>query len=132
VIEDWKANKSALVAADIDRSFSADVKLSKIGVAVNRKLEKLRNQMLIDDPVIVTAPHYEKLDSLFLSKLYKCFLHMPKPAVHHTHLTACAEEQFLIMLTYNDFVYYSEKDNLFYTNQKGCDLPGYLPVNVLR
>ena len=116
MIEDWKAKEKALLAADVDRSHSVDVKLSKIGVVVNRKLDKLRNQMLIDDPVLVTAPHYEKLDTILLSQLYKCFLHMPKPAVHHTHLTACADVNFSISLTYNDFVYYSEKEDLFYTN----------------
>lgn len=57
---------------------------------------------------------------------------MPKPAVHHTHLTACADVQFLVDLTYNEYVFYSEKDDLFYTNKNGCDLPGYLKVNTLR
>lgn len=57
---------------------------------------------------------------------------MPKPAVLHTHLTACATVDFLLNLTYNDFVYYSEKANKFKVNQRGVTDPDYMPVNVLR
>lgn len=38
---------------------------------------------------------------------------MPKPAVHHTHLTGACDIKFLVELTYYDFVYYSEKNNNF-------------------
>lgn len=88
--------------------------------------------MLDDDPMLIVGPYYEKLQKLLTSPLYQCLKVMPKPAVHHTHLTACADVDFLIQLTYNDFVFYSEKENLFYTNQNGCDKPGYLKVNTLR
>lgn len=57
---------------------------------------------------------------------------MPKPAVHHTHITACADAEFLVKLTYSNSVYYSEKEDLFYTNKYGCSKPGYLKVNTLR
>jgi hypothetical protein len=57
---------------------------------------------------------------------------MPKPAVHHTHLTACADVNFLVELTYEEYVFYSEKEDLFYTNKNGCNKPGYLKVNTLR
>jgi hypothetical protein len=57
---------------------------------------------------------------------------MPKPAVHHTHLTACADVNLLLELTYEEYVFYSEKEDLFYVNRKGCKLPGYLKVNTLR
>lgn len=88
--------------------------------------------MLIDDPVLITNPYYEKLPKLLASDLHKCFIHMPKPAIHHTHLTACADLNMLNSLTYNDFVYYSEKEDMFFVNKNGCDKEGYLPVNVLR
>jgi len=88
--------------------------------------------MLIEDPVIITNPYYEKLPKMLNSELFKCLMHMPKPAVHHTHITACADLDLLVSLTYNDFVYFSEKEDMFHVSQKGCDKPGYLPVNVLR
>jgi len=88
--------------------------------------------MLDEDPTIVTASHYETLDKLLNSELYECLKLMPKPAVHHTHLTATASLDYLVSLTYNDFVYYSEKENKFFVSRKGCKLDGYMKVNTLR
>lgn len=130
--DDWMKEKNALVLADAKRSFSANILLSDIGIVVNRKLEKLRAKMLLEDPVIHTGRYYEKLPKLLASDLFKCFRFMPKMAIHHTHLTACTDLSFLVSLTYNDFVYYSEKDDLFVVNKNGCDKPNYLPVNQLR
>jgi hypothetical protein len=82
----------------------------------NLKLNKIRQQMLLDDPVIVTQPHYTKLQQILDSPLYEVFKHMPKPAIHHTHLTATADKAFLLKFTYHDYVYYSEKKNEFWVN----------------
>lgn len=38
---------------------------------------------------------------------------MPKPAIHHLHMTATVSTDFLLDLTYDNRVYFSEKDNLF-------------------
>ena len=57
---------------------------------------------------------------------------MPKPAVHHAHLTACASEDFLLSLTYKDCVYYSQRANEFFVSAKGCTKEGYIKVNTLR
>ena len=57
---------------------------------------------------------------------------MPKPALHHAHLTACASLDYLIELTYKDCVYYSQIANEFHVSAKGCDKPGYVKVNTLR
>ena len=57
---------------------------------------------------------------------------MPKPVVHHIHGTACATLKMLVMLTYYDYVFYSEKENKFFASKKGCDLEGYVKVNSLR
>ena len=57
---------------------------------------------------------------------------MPKPAIHHAHLTACASVDFLVSLTYYDYVFYSEKENLFYVSKDGCSKEGYIEVNKLR
>lgn len=101
-------------------------------MVVERKLNILRREMLESDPVLITASHYEKLDKLQNSALYDCLKMMPKPAIHHTHLTATADVKFLVELTYNDFVYYSEKENMFYSSLKGCEKPSYIKVNTLR
>lgn len=57
---------------------------------------------------------------------------MPKPAVHHLHLTAAAPVDFLINLTYYDYVYYNEKEFLFKVSKKGITDPGYIKTTVLR
>lgn len=57
---------------------------------------------------------------------------MPKPALHHAHLTACASLDYLVSLTYKDCVYYSQIANEFHVSEKGCDKPGFVKVNTLR
>ena len=59
-------------------------------------------------------------------------MNMPKPAIHHTHVTATADLDFLIKLTYNDYVFYSDKEENFIVSKKGCNQPGYMKVNTLR
>jgi hypothetical protein len=52
---------------------------------------------------------------------------MPKPAVHHIHLTAACSIKFLIeKLCMYDHVYYNEKEQNFKVSKKGVDLPGYV------
>lgn len=58
---------------------------------------------------------------------------MPKPAVHHIHLTAACSIDFVVdKLTYYDFVYYNQKEEKFIVNRNGCDKPGYIQTNKLR
>ncbi len=88
--------------------------------------------MIAQDHAIVIGPYYEKLQDLLNSPLYECFKVMPKPAVHHVHLTACASLDYLVGLTYKDCVYYSQRENQFHVSGKGCDKEGYIKVNTLR
>ena len=53
---------------------------------------------------------------------------MPKPVVHHLHLTAAAPLDYLVELTYYDFVYYNSKENLFKVSKKGVKAEGYIKV----
>jgi len=58
---------------------------------------------------------------------------MPKPAIHHLHMTATVSTDFLLELTYDWRVWYSEQENLFKVSaNKDFNLPGYLPVTELR
>lgn len=70
--------------------------------------------MLMADPFLMQRPHYEYLEILKKSDIYKCLHEMPKPAVHHTHITGACDSAYLIYLTYFDFVYYSERENKFF------------------
>jgi hypothetical protein len=88
--------------------------------------------MLEEDPVIVTAPHYDKLKKLLDSDLHEALKLMPKPAVHHAHISGCVDIELLIKFTYYNYVYYSAKENKFHVNKNGCKKDGYLAVNALR
>jgi hypothetical protein len=58
---------------------------------------------------------------------------MPKMGVHHIHLTAACPVSFLIELTYEDIVYYSERENMFKVNPKGEEIEeSFIRVNDLR
>lgn len=88
--------------------------------------------MLTDDPTLLTVNFKEKMDKIMKSPLFECLHRMPKPVIHHLHMTAAVSCEFLLTLTYEDYVYFSEKDNNFKVTTKGVDEPGYMKVNTLR
>lgn len=100
--------------------------------AAEKKLSMMRKALLDEDPVIVTAPHYDKLHKLLNSELHHVFKLLPKPVVHHAHLSGCVDVDLLIRFTYYDYVYYSQKENKFHVNKISCTKPGYIRVNKLR
>ena len=63
--------------------------------------------MINADHSLIVGDYYEKLPSMVNSKLYDVLKMLPKPAVHHAHLTACADLDFLVSLTRRDCVFYS-------------------------
>lgn len=64
-----------------------------------------------------TGDYYEKLPTLVKSDLFDCLNIMPKPAIHHIHLTAACPIEFIVKkLTYYDYVYYNDKDEKFIVN----------------
>ena len=86
------------------------MKLSDKELAAEKKLHKIRDQMLEADETICTGFYYDKLEALKSSKLYDCLNRMPKTVVHHIHLTAAAPISFLVeKLCYYDFVYLDRK-----------------------
>ena len=86
---------------------SQKITLSYKGLVVDQKLNNLRQKMLENDHNLLIGEYYDKLQTLVNSPLFECLKMMPKPAVHHAHLTACADLNYLITLTYKDCVYYS-------------------------
>jgi len=97
-----------------------------------KKLFKIRKQMIEEDDTLVTGAYYDKKDKLINSPLYDVLNTMPKTVVHHIHLTAAASISFLVdKLCYYDFVYFSKKDKNFKVNN-GPDFKapeGYVKVN---
>lgn len=114
--------------------FAIDINLNERELKAEKKLFKLRRDMLEADPVIHTGPYEEKRPKLMASEIYKCLDIMPKPVIHHIHLTAAATPEWLVQkLCYYDYVYYNMKENKFIVLPKEpCTKPGYLPVTQLR
>ena len=55
--------------------------------------------------------YYENFEKIRSSKIYRALGWMPKGGHHHLHLTAAAPLDLLIDLTYDDRVYFSQKDS---------------------
>lgn len=107
-LDDWFKERDELVKRSTADHFSNDVVTTKKDQDAQKKLFALRASLLQNDPTINTGSYYEKLPALLKSDLYDCLTAMPKPAIHHIHLTAAAPIEFLIQkLTYHDFVYYN-------------------------
>ena len=53
---------------------------------------------------------------------------MPKPVVQHLHFTASCPTDYLIKLTYKDYVYFNERAMLFKVSKKGIKEDGFIPV----
>jgi len=129
----WAEKKELLVKFSNQLHFSNDIILQKKAITAEKKLFKLREKMFMADDTIATGFYYDKLKSLQDSPLYECLNLMPKPAVHHIHLTAACNIDFLVQkLCYYDFVYFNQKQQMFKVSKKGCDLPGFVRVNNLR
>ena len=99
---------------------------------VDAKLNKLGLNMKTRDRALVMGEYHQMQKKLENSPLYECLYKMPKPAVHHAHLTACASLDFLVGLTYKNCVYYSQRANEFHVSANGCTKPGFIKVNTLR
>lgn len=95
--------------------------MSKAEIDAERKLFSLRDELLQKEPSIITGFYYDNLEKLKASKIYDALNWMPKPAIHHLHLTAGSPIDFLIKLTYNDYVYYNDRLMLFKVSKKGIN-----------
>ena len=131
-LAEWNQQKQELLKKDREMDHADKINLSYKGAVVDHKLSSLRKSMIAADHALVIGEYYDKLPQLLNSPLYECLRLMPKPAVHHAHLTACASMDYLLQLTYKDCVYYSQRANEFFVSAKGCTKEGFIRVNTLR
>jgi len=57
---------------------------------------------------------------------------MPKGGLHHLHTTAAPSVDFYISLTYNEAVYFNERERLFKVAPKGLEEDGYMKCVEMR
>lgn len=118
----WKKKKQVMVQKANQDHFSNNMDLNWRAAEAEKKLDKIRQEMLKKDNVCMTGDFYSKLDFLKESPLYEALDIMPKPAVHHIHLTAACPIKFLVeKMLYYDFVYFNEKDQMFKVTKKGLE-----------
>lgn len=104
----WTEKRDELVVLSNKDMFSKDITISEKAKKAEKKLAKMREDLLLEDDTIVTGSYYDKLPKILSSELYECLDLMPKPVVHHIHLTAACPISFLVnKLCYYDFVYYN-------------------------
>ncbi len=106
------------------------VKICKIFIKQSVFILELRHifGMIIDDKggkigVSAEIDIFTRVQEKF-QRDYPLF-QMPKPAVHHCHVTAAAPVDFLIELTYRDYVYYNDRAQLFKVSKNGITEEGY-------
>ena len=119
----------------METHFSNDIELNKRELIAEKKLSKLREKLYSEDSTIVTGFYYDKIKKLHDSEVFDCINKMPKPALHHIHLTAACPIDFLVSkLCYYDFVYFNEKEQMFKVDatKKGLAMDGYVKVTELR
>ena len=129
VLQKYDQDRERLIAEITAKEFDKDITLTPAEHRVEIKLEKLRAQLLEEDPTCITGDFYEKKTFLEKSKLYEALVEMPKPAIHHLHLTAACPLKYLIKLTYRDYVYYNQKENLFKVTKNFQGDEGYVSCN---
>jgi hypothetical protein len=76
---------------------------------------------------------FEKKEVMENSELFKALDSMPKGAIHHIHTTAANPIDAYLKLTYDDRVYYNNREKLFkvYPKHQGV-LDGYVQCTQLR
>jgi hypothetical protein len=132
-IKEWESQKQLLIDKDMVIDFARDISLNYEEVVTERKLDSLREKMLEEDPCLLQHDFRTKIDKILKSPLYKCLYRMPKPAIHHLHMTATVSTDFLLELTYDWRVLYSKTDNLFKVSaDENFSQPGYIRVSKLR
>jgi hypothetical protein len=51
---------------------------------------------------------------------------MPKPVVHHLHISCGVPLDFLVKMTYYDQVYFNDRLNIFKVSKTGINDEGYI------
>jgi hypothetical protein len=132
-IDDYMKDRLELLKRTKEQSHSSGILLNKNEINAERKLYKLRDELFLSDPAIITGKFHDKVAKIKASKIYEALNVMPKPAIHHLHFTASAPIDFLIKLTYYDHVYFNERENVFKVTKNRLSAEGgFIPVNTLR
>ena len=94
---------------DLEATLTDEERIADSILAKHKKIEGLKD----DNFNIVLHDYFTHFDKLRNSNLYKIFDRMPKGGLHHVHTTAAPAVDLYVKLTYNDFVYFNEREKIF-------------------
>lgn len=115
-MEAYLRKKQELMDIEKKMSFSYDLEatLTDEERAAEGILAQWRKKELKDDMYnIVIHDYFENFDKLRNSKIYEILDKMPKGALHHLHTSAAPSADAYVKLTYNDYVYFNEREKVF-------------------
>lgn len=115
-MEAYLRKKQELMDIEKKMSFSYDLEatLTDEERAAEGILAQWRKKELKDDMYnIVIHDYFENFDKLRNSKIYEMLDKMPKGALHHLHTSAAPSADAYVKLTYNDYVYFNEREKVF-------------------
>jgi hypothetical protein len=94
---------------DLEATLSDEERIADKILAKYKAQDRLKD----DNFNIVIHDYFTHFDRLRNSKLYKIFDAMPKGGLHHVHTTAAPAVDLYVKLTYNNFVYFNEREKIF-------------------
>ena len=95
----------------------------------NLKLLAMRDQISLEGiHNILIKSFFENKEAVESSSLYQALNAMPKGANHHVHTTAANPIEAYVAITYDDRVYYNQRESLFkvYPQKNPDILDGYI------
>lgn len=124
--------RQQMIAEVAPREFDKNITLTNDEKVVEHKLTKLKHEAFEKDPECITGEFYDKKDFLEASRAFEALKEMPKPVIHHLHLTAAVPMRYMVKLTYRDYVYYNQKENLLKVTKNDLKEEGFVKCNQLR
>ena len=98
------------------------------------KLAKMRDE-IADNAVLNRTAHnfFEHKEVMESCRLFKALNKMPKGALHHLHTSAAIPIEAYVEVTYDDRVYFSQRESLFRVYPKHENVAdGFLKCTELR
>ena len=133
---DHRKRKEALVQLEAEQhfSYSLEAGLTDDERAADVKLRAMRDEIADNEKMNRTIHNFwEHKETMENCSLFKALNSMPKGGIHHIHTTAANPIDAYLELTYDDAVYYQNKEKLFkvYPKHEGV-ADGYIQCTKLR
>lgn len=111
---------------DLEASFTDDERKA------DAKLKALFKELVTPHDNVIVRDFFDVKPRVEKSKLFEVLNKMPKGAIHHIHTSAAMPVDTYVKLTYEDIVYYNEREGLFKVFPNGGKQDGYLRCVDMR